>query len=179
MKAIRNLYSKLGVKEYYQRHGADYVNPHFEHIRSLLLQNQARLDYSQVLDFCCGSGEVSQVLETLGHSNTVASDPFTYEAYHRQFGKSCLRLDFKAVIRGQLTGNYSCIICSFAMHLCPPEQLYPLVQQLLQHSKTLVILTPHKRPVLEKLDGVVLQFEDFCLTLRGKKVRLKAYGLAP
>ena len=74
-----------------------------------------------------------------------------------------------------MSGNYSCIICSFAMHLCPKEKLYPLVIQLFQHSENLVILTPHKRPELELLSGVELVFTDFAKTEKGKKVFLKHY----
>ncbi len=39
----------------------------------------------------------------------------------------------------------------------------------------LVIITPHKRPELEKLQGVELVLEDAVETVRGKKVRMKAY----
>jgi hypothetical protein len=49
---------------------------------------------------------------------------------------------------------------------------------LLQAAPTLVIITPHKRPELEKLPGVVLAWEDFAETEKGKKVRMKAYRLA-
>jgi len=61
------------------------------------------------------------------------------------------------------------------MHLCPEKQLYPLAYQLFQCSPQLVIITPHKRPQLEKLDGVNLDFDDFTLTQKGKKVFLKSY----
>jgi hypothetical protein len=39
-----------------------------------------------------------------------------------------------------------------------------------------VIITPHKRPALENLAQVQLDFEDFALTKRGKKVKLKSYS---
>jgi hypothetical protein len=41
----------------------------------------------------------------------------------------------------------------------------------------LIVITPHKRPELENLNGISLDFEDFTLTERGKKVRLKAYRI--
>jgi hypothetical protein len=61
------------------------------------------------------------------------------------------------------------------MHLCPEKQLYPLVIKLFAHTKSLVIITPHKRPALETLTGVELDFTDFVLTKRGKKVQLKHF----
>jgi hypothetical protein len=47
---------------------------------------------------------------------------------------------------------------------------------LLQAAPLLVIITPHKRPELEKLQGIELLWEDAVETARGKKVRMKAYG---
>lgn len=177
-KAIRNQYSELGVENYYLKHGADYINPHFQYVKQLVEQNQERLDYSKVLDFCCGGGEVSMVLRDLGFTNTVGSDPFTQKAFEKNLHKTCLPYSFQDVIKGKLAGEFSTIICSFAMHLCPEKELYPLVHNLFKHSPCLVIITPHKRPRLEDIEGVSLAFEDFTLTWeKGKKVRLKAYAL--
>jgi len=172
--AIRNKYQELGVEHYYALHGDEYNNPHFTHIHQLLVQNQARLDYSNILDFCCGSGEVSLVLSELGYE-AKASDPFTFEAYAKNTGKICWKYSFEDIVKSPLDHLFSTIICSFAMHLCPDDQLFPLVYNLFQSSSTLVIITPHKRPELEKYEGINLSFEDFVLTQRGKKVRLKTY----
>ena len=177
MQAIRDLYAKLGVKAYYEKAGNRYENPHFEQIQALLTQNQERIDYSNVLDFCCGSGEVSRVLLELGYPLPQASDPYTQKAYRKSFEQQCWNFSFEDIIKGKLTGHFSSIICSFAMHLCLEKQLYPLVYQLFQHSKQLIIITPHKRPELEKLDGVELDFTDFAFTERGKKVFLKMYEI--
>ncbi len=174
-KAIRNQYSELGVEAYYEQHGADYENPHFEQIKALLHQNQEKIDYTHVLDLCCGSGEVSEVVLELGAKQVTGLDPFTGIAFKRRIGQEALSLSFQDIIRGKLEGQFSSIICSFAMHLCPEKQLYPLVMQLFQHASQLVILTPHKRPDLSALDDVHLAFEDFALTERGKKVRLMSY----
>jgi SAM-dependent methyltransferase len=173
--AIRNAYHKHGVTGYYMQSGSQYQNPHFPQIRALLLQNEHRLDYTNVFDFCCGSGEVSRVVQELGYPLPQASDPYTQEAYQKNFNQDCQNFTFEDVIKGKLTGAFSSVICSFAMHLCPEKQLYPLVFQLFQHTKQLVIITPHKRPELENLSNVQLQFTDFALTERGKKVFLKAY----
>ncbi len=173
--AIRNRYAEEGVEEYYKESGANYSNPHFKQVRQLLLQNEHRIQFQNVLDFCCGSGEVSRVIQELGYSLPTASDPFTTEAYQKQFQRSCLPYSFTDVIKGNLIGKYSAIICSFAMHLCPANDLFPLAYQLFQCTDQLVIITPHKRPDLEHYEGISLDFEDDTLTERGKKVRLRAY----
>ena len=148
--AIRDQYQAKGVDNYYKAEGASYSNPHFEQVRELLLNNHSRIDYRHSLDLCCGSGEVSMVLKEMGFSQTVACDPYTAEAYASNFGKKCWNLSFEDIIRGKLEGQYSSIICSFAMHLCPEKQLFPLCWQLFQHTDQLIIITPHKRPELEK-----------------------------
>jgi SAM-dependent methyltransferase len=184
-KAIRNSYADMGVEAFYRSSGEHYQNPHYPYIRQLLFQNESRIDYSASLDLCCGSGEVSQALLELGYPNTQGCDPFTQKAYmvyiersrNERMQKPCLDYSFEDIIQGKLAGKqYSSVICSFAMHLCPPKQLYPLVQQLFSCSPQLIIITPHKRPDLSLLDGIQLSFEDFVLTERGKKVRLMGWS---
>jgi 2-polyprenyl-3-methyl-5-hydroxy-6-metoxy-1,4-benzoquinol methylase len=175
MKHIRNIYEHLGVDNYYRDYGDQYSNPHIAQVQELVSKNAKKLDYSTVLDFCAGGGEVSLILHTLGYEDTNGSDPYTQELYTRNTKKECHTWSFDSVIKEGIKGNYSCIICSFAMHLCPEEKLYPLIIQLFQHSSSLVIITPHKRPQLEKLNGVELDFVDYTLTEKGKKVFLKHY----
>lgn len=175
MKHIRKLYEQLGVEKYYKDYGDQYQNPHSQQIEELIIANKGRLDYESVLDFCAGGGEISWILKELGYSNFTGSDPYTYQLYKKNLAQQCYRWSFEDVIKGKLEGNYSSIICSFAMHLCEEQKLYPLVVQLFQHSKSLVILTPHKRPELETMNGVELDFVDYALTAKGKKVFLKHY----
>jgi len=175
MKHLRKLYEQFGVEGYYQQYGYAYTNPHLEQITELLTNNKEKLDYSNTLDFCAGGGEVSLILKALGYEQTTAADPFLSELYQQKVGKKCYLWSFEDVIKGKLKGNYSSIICSFAMHLCPQEQLYPLTIKLFEHSNSLIVITPHKRPQLEKMQGVVLDFEDDALTAKGKKVFLKHY----
>ena len=176
MKPIRHQYEDLGVDGYYSKHAAQYSNPHVLQIRDLLIKNESRIDFRQILDLSCGHGEVSQVIKGLGYKNFMGSDPYTFKSYIKKLKAPCFQWSFKDIIKGQLTGKYSSIICSFAMHLCPEKQLYPLTHQIFQHCNQLVIITPHKRPQLEKLDGIQLNFEDYSLTAKGKKVRLKSYS---
>ncbi len=174
--AIRNQYEEMGVEQFYKKNGADYSNPHFSFIRSLLYQNKERIDYNSSLDLCCGAGEVSQVLMEMGYNDISACDPFTQKAYFENVAKKCLDHNFDYIIKNGFPSRFSSVICSFAMHLCPKEKLYPLVSRLFESTKQIIIITPHKRPELEKLTGVILDFEDSVLTKRGKKVRLKSYS---
>jgi hypothetical protein len=203
-KAIREEYADHGVEAFYKTNAHVYENPHFPYIQSLLEQNKNRLDYSSVLDFCGGGGEVTIILQGMGFENSVGCDPFTHKLFEKNTGKKCWRFSFEDVVKRKLTTKsppqsrlsvgtplesrdftdvqyltekkaFSTIICSFGMHLCPEKMLHPLVFQLFTLTDTVVIITPHKRPVLEEIDGVQLAFDDFTLTERGKKVFLKAY----
>jgi len=180
MKAIRPLYEEHGAEGYYTAHANNYENPHFDQISALLEQNFSRFDCSgPVLDFAAGGGEVSQVLRRLGATQLIGCDPFTHALFEKKTGLPCLQLAFKDVIRQGLPGKYSLIVSSFALHLCPPKDLFPLTWQLLQAAPLLVVLSPHKRPELENLNGIELAWQDFVTTERGKQVRLKAYRHIP
>ncbi len=174
--AIRNQYQKMGVEQFYQEKGSDYSNPHFLYIKELLLNNKGRINYNRTLDLCAGAGEVTQVLQELNFNATEGCDPFTQEAFEKNTRKKCLSFSFDDIIKNGLDKKYTSIICSFAMHLCEKGKLFPLVSKLFSSTKELIIITPHKRPELELLEGVVLNFEDFVFTERGKKVKLKSYS---
>jgi len=175
MFGIRNLYKVFGVKKYYEEHAHEYENPHAPQIRRLLKQNEKLINYTRVLDLACGNGEVTKVLKELGYENMEGADPYTWKKYHALTAQHSYNLSFQDVIRGQLEGRFSAIISSFAMHLVPPKNLYMLVHELFRHTDTVVIITPHKQPKLEKIKGVILSHQDFTLTPRGKKVYLKVY----
>lgn len=176
--AIRHLYEQYGAEGYYKEHGDAYENPHFAEIDALIRQNFDFIDTSAgVLDLAAGGGEVSSTLQHLGIQNIRGCDPFTDALYRKQTGLECWNFSFEDIIRNGLPQDYyfSSVICSFAMHLCPEKQLYALCTQLFDRSSQLFIITPHKRPELEKLSGIELVHEDFVLTPRGKQVRLKMY----
>ncbi len=174
---IRPLYEEHGAEDYYRKFADEYENPHLPEIRALLERNFERFDCKgRVLDFAAGGGEVASTLQSLGAKDIVGCDPFTHALFERKTGLPCLQLSFKDVIREGLSGPYSLIVSSFAMHLCPPKDLFSLCWNLFQAAPLLVIITPHKRPELEKLQGIKLLWEDSVETPRGKKVRMKAYG---
>ncbi len=200
-KAIRNEYADMGVEDYYRNHADIYENPHFPYIQLLLEKNQHRIDYTKTLDLACGGGEVTLILRGLGFEDAIGCDPFTSRLFEKNTGKKCLEFSFEDIIKGLLVNeslvskllvneslmndqmtndqmtnhSFSAIISSFAMHLCPQKQLFSLVAQLFLLTPNIIIITPHKRPELEKLSNVQLHFEDFVLTERGKKVFLKSY----
>ena len=178
MPNIRPLYDAYGVDGYYRDHAAAYENPHFPEIKTLLERNLHRMDTSRVLDFGCGSGEVTRVLQAAGIDDITGCDPYTSAQYIEQTGRACWQLSFRDVIKTGMPENFSTIISSFALHLCPVKDLFPLSWNLFQSAPLLVVLTPHKRPELELLPGIEMAWEDFTLTTRGKKVRCKAYRLA-
>ena len=176
-KKIRCAYEEYGVEEYYQQLGHTYQNPHAPQIEALLRECEPLINYSSTLDLCCGSGEVTLALRQLGYERTVGCDPYTFDAYKAATGLSCLRYTFDDLLRGQLIGNYSSVICSFALHLCPEEKLYSLTYALFTLSPILVIITPHKRPILERLEGVILIERAEVRTLKKKRVSLKIYTM--
>ena len=176
--AIRHLYEQYGAEGYYKEHGDAYENPHKAEIDALVRQNFDFMDVSgKVLDLAAGGGEVSSTLQRLGVEDIIGCDPFTHTLYRKNTGLDCLSLSFEDIIRQGLPQDtyFSSVICSFAMHLCPEKQLYALCTQLFDRSAQLFIITPHKRPELEKLSGIELVHDDFVLTTRGKQVRLRMY----
>jgi trans-aconitate methyltransferase len=176
---IRLLYDEFGAEGFYRDHAEHYENPHLPQIQTLLERNFHRLDCSEtVLDFAAGGGEVTTTLRKLGAQQLVGCDPYTHALFEKQTGLPCLRFSFRDVLKNGLSDRYSLIISSFALHLCPQKDLFPLIWNLFQAAPVLVVITPHKRPELEQLPGITLLWEDVAETPRGKKVRMKTYRKA-
>eukprot|EP00959_Pyramimonas_sp_CCMP1952_P000107 1907-Pyramimonas_sp.AAC.2 len=84
MGGIRNVYAAMGAENYYTQHGADYRNPHFPTLCEVLPkmldamlvpalregtsttgeESTSTLEpmHFTCLDFCCGAGEFSRIL---------------------------------------------------------------------------------------------------------------------
>ena len=181
-KAIRNEYAESGVETFYLLNGDSYINPHEAQVNALIKKNVHLFDCSNILDLSCGGGEVTRSLKTLAYENIIGSDPFTFRLYEKLTGKKCCTFTFDDLVRGKHLGiwkekQFSIIICSFALHLQPEKKLYPLIAALFFLTDSLVVISPHKRPMLENFENVSLIETDFELTERGKKVFLKRYGL--
>ena len=168
---IRLQYENLGVERYYQTHGDMYRNPHEKQIHALLEQFAPLLDFSNSLDLACGSGEVSLKLLELG-ATVHGIDPFTANAYFKRTGSTAENLSFEEIAGGVLEHRrYSLIICSFAMHLFSVSRLPLLIYQLSNISPQLLILSPHKRPVLKPEWGYVVKTAINHERVKGKLYR--------
>jgi hypothetical protein len=164
-RSIHDAYVADGARGYYEQHGADYRNPHEPVIADLIRIALERwpLDLSSVLDLAAGSGEVTLALSSVLWASSprpvskmptvqiTAIDPFTAAAYEARTARSCEPFTFEQIAEGALRGrSYSLIVCSFAMHLVDASRLPALCWELAQISSQLMILTPHKRPVLRE-----------------------------
>jgi hypothetical protein len=162
---VRTGYEKLGIAGFYKSQARSYRNPHEPAIRTLIhrLAGEWNLDLKCVLDLSAGSGEITMALRelpasTLGKIHGI--DPMTFEAYETRTGQKAGRESFEAIAAGALRGqNYTLIICSFAMHLIELSRLPMLAMELSQISPALLILTPHKRPVIREDWGWKLTHE--------------------
>lgn len=172
-EAIRNAYAREGSEAFYRRHGAEYRNPH-EHIVRAVLERAVALwrpDLSAVLDLACGSGEVTLALRERG-ALVTGIDPFTGDAYLSRTGSIALPWNFAQIAEGVLAGSrYSLIVCSFALHLAERSRLPALCYALSTLAPAMLVLTPHKRPVIDPSWGWALRGE-----LLHERVRARLYA---
>lgn len=174
--SVRGRYERNGAEAYYRDFGADYRNPHEPIVVKSLEQavKQWPLDLADVLDLAAGSGEATLALRALGAKRIDGIDPYTAGAYQARTGATAAQIGFDEIAAGALAGRgYSLIVCSFAMHLCPTSRLPGLVWQLRQVGKSMLIVTPHKRPILRPEWGWELTRE-----LLIERVRTRLYQAA-
>jgi hypothetical protein len=172
--SVRGEYEKHGADDYYRRFGRDYRNPHEPIVRDSLkvAVETWPLDLSHVLDLAAGSGEATLALLALGAMRVDAADPYTHEAYAARVGAPPQRLSFEDVAAGALAGRrYSLVVCSFALHLCETSRLPAVAYQLSLVAPDLLILTPHKRPVIRPEWGWALAGETYIERVRSRWYR--------
>jgi len=172
-ESIRKGYEDYSVQGYYEKFGDRYRNPQESAIQQVLelAVSQWDLNFQQVLDLACGSGEVTLVLKGLGCTQIDGIDPYTYEAYRERTGQQAETYMFEDIADGILKNrHYSLIICSFALHLLTPSRLPSVVYQLSLVADSLVIITPNKRPHLKPEWGWIYLDEILC-----KRVRARLY----
>lgn len=169
-ESVRSGYEKLGVEGYYKKHSLDYSNPHFNDIEYLLKLNDVQIEIGKtVLDLCCGSGEVTRILGSIKFFNVIGIDPYTAQAYRNNCKTTCLEYNFKDIACGALKNyKFDTIICSFALHLCEESMLNIVLYQLSLIAETLIIITPHKRPVIKS-------YWKEIKAIKHNKVTLKIY----
>jgi hypothetical protein len=59
-------------------------------------------------------------------------------------------------------------VCSFALHLCEKSRLPAVSQQLSLGGDSLLIITPHKRPLLQKQWGWKIMGENVIDRVRSR-----------
>lgn len=174
---VRARYERHGADAYYRGHAADYVNPHEPEVAHSLGLAKIKwgLDLSHVLDLACGSGEATLALRALGAGRVDGCDPYLFELYERRTGTPTERFSFEDVARGALVGRaYSLVVCSFALHLAEPSRLPAVCYQLSVVAPALLVLTPHKRPVIRAEWGWELVREDVVERVRARLHRSNA-----
>jgi hypothetical protein len=169
--SIRSIYASIGVEVFYSS-GMAYENQHARQVEDLIRRNHLALQLESVLDLACGNGLVTSSLQSLGYSNIIGIDPFLNTEYTKRTGCICHKLSFKDIITKGFDYNFSCIICSFALHLCDKSMLPNLLWRLSDISNKLVIISPSKFPIIGKP-----HVEDFCLTSNNKRVQFREYNL--
>jgi len=176
IQSMRKNYEEKGVEGFYKENSDEYSNLYESQIKELLVKNISKFDCNCVLDLCCGGGEVTKVLLENSINNISGADPYTYELYTKNTGKKCISISFKDILNGKLDKNYTMIICSFALHLANEKDLFMIINELFRHTKLIIIISPHKRPFLDRITKTKLMFSDYSLTSKGKKVYLRAYS---
>uniref|UniRef100_A0A7S1AKF1 Methyltransferase domain-containing protein n=1 Tax=Noctiluca scintillans TaxID=2966 RepID=A0A7S1AKF1_NOCSC len=169
--SIREAYGELGAVGFYAAKGAQYVNPHDVTLREALVnalnvwRDEGLLGddsgaLHRVLDVACGSGEASLAFEAwaeqTGFEHAVdACDPYTYEAYARRSGRQAHRWSFEDVADGILDAEepYDVLLCSFCLHLLDRSWLSLTLSAMARAARLLIVLTPHKRPTIDKRTG--------------------------
>jgi ubiquinone/menaquinone biosynthesis C-methylase UbiE len=80
------IYSQVGVDNYYEKTGHNYANPHKYDIERLIKKKLANNNPyikkdDKILDLACGSGEVTMPLKQLGYTSIEGIDPYTSEKF--------------------------------------------------------------------------------------------------
>ena len=149
-----------------------YENPHAREVEALLRKNAAQLPLESVLDLACGTGLITSVLKDLGF-DAIGLDQFLGSDYTARTGRPCYQMSFKEVAYGGLPNHkFSCIICSFALHLCPKSMMPDLLWRLSERSNTLVVISPTKFPLIGKPE-----VENFYSTSANKRIHFRTYNL--
>eukprot|EP00746_Dinoflagellata_sp_MGD_P164668 gnl/MRDRNA2_/MRDRNA2_93431_c0_seq1.p1 gnl/MRDRNA2_/MRDRNA2_93431_c0~~gnl/MRDRNA2_/MRDRNA2_93431_c0_seq1.p1 ORF type:complete len:573 (+),score=169.43 gnl/MRDRNA2_/MRDRNA2_93431_c0_seq1:58-1776(+) len=178
-------YDELGSDGYFKTHGDRYTNPHEPAIARALLTaldkwclGTGRLGSTplrRVHDLACGSGEVAAAFgKWPGSSGCTldASDPYTYAAFEKRMGKPAYQWSFEDVAGGVLEDlqPYDLVISSFSLHLLDKSFHHMTLAALARSCRALLVLTPHKRPVIEPSTGWT-QVEE----LLQDRVRVRLY----
>lgn len=148
-----------GSAKYYEKNGDQYSNPHKYDIQRLVRKKLAPKNpfvkvNDQILDLACGSGEVTIVLKEIGYKNITGIDPYTHLKYEEMTGLACKQFSFVDILEGALDDQrYDVIIVSYALHLVKETMLHSFCHKMAQISKKLIIISPHKFPIMKEHFG--------------------------
>ena len=183
-ESIRAQYEAHGADAYYRDHAAEYANPHEPEIRHAiaLAVERWKPDLSRVLDLAAGSGEATLALRELGVDAGAIEgcDPYLFAQYERRVGRPAERFSFEDVAAGALAGRaYSLVVCSFALHLVDASRLPGVCAQLSLVAPALLVITPHKRPVIAPQWGWGLEGQLVWARVRCRFYRSYGAGSPP
>jgi hypothetical protein len=84
-----------------------------------------------------------------------ASDPYCFAAYDNRMGRPAHKWSFQDGAEGVLDDlePYDIVLSSFALHLVEPQWQYITFSALARSTRFLVVLTPHKRPIIDSSTG--------------------------
>eukprot|EP00930_Biecheleria_cincta_P010756 TRINITY_DN11304_c0_g1_i1.p1 TRINITY_DN11304_c0_g1~~TRINITY_DN11304_c0_g1_i1.p1 ORF type:complete len:549 (+),score=148.71 TRINITY_DN11304_c0_g1_i1:59-1705(+) len=162
--SMHDAYQEFGTEEYYRIHGGSYTNPH-EPVMSRALVTalnrwtpKLKLPLRRVHDLACGSGEASAAFSKIpafAGCALDASDPYTFAAFEKRMGRPAYRWSFEDIAGGVLEDlqPYDLVIGSFSLHLLTKEWQHTALSALARSCRMLVVLTPHKQPVIEPSTG--------------------------
>jgi SAM-dependent methyltransferase len=167
-----------GAEGWYRDRGAAYVNPHEPAVIAAVAHAVGwwpELFVGEILDLCCGSGEVSLALRSVGvRADAITGcDPYTGRAYLARCGRDALSFSFAEIAEGALADRgFTTVVCSYALHLCDASWLPRVCFALRDSASNLVVVTPHKRPELRPSFGWTLVEEH---RDRVHRTRLRRY----
>jgi hypothetical protein len=85
----------------------------------------------------------------MGCKNVVGLDPYTTKLYKKNCTFPILAYSFQDVAYNKIQlDKYDVVIASFSLHLCPSNDLKLLCINLALSCKWLVIISPHKNPII-------------------------------
>jgi hypothetical protein len=91
----------------------------------------------------------------MGVRQADVGDQYTSPAYSERTSRPCYPLSFNSLSAGELPPHtqpdkegvvWDMIFCSFALHLVPPQELFPLCYELATKARWLAVIAPHKKP---------------------------------
>ena len=188
-KSMRTAYDELGADGYYEAHGSEYTNPHEPTITvalrnaldcwSGILTEEGCFALTRCIDVGCGSGEATSILSQWPQSSNAtldACDPYTYLAFEKRMGRPAYRWSFEDIAGGVMDERppYDLAVASFALHLIEPSYLYTTLSALARSSRCLIVVTPHKRPVIDPSTGWKMAANEMV----HERVRLRLYVAA-